>query len=137
MVLDGQQVEHRFDTPGVREVLLSVTDDSGSECAVGTDAARILVNAAPLVDTGPDRDTPVGAANDTLVFDASDAADSDGQGLRLSWDFGDGGTAGGAVVRHGFAAPGDYTVRVEARDTTGLACGVASDTALVRARARE
>ena len=42
-----------------------------------------------------------------------------------------------AVTRHRFGASGDYTVRVEARDTTGLACGVASDTATVRARARE
>lgn len=137
VVLDGPQVERTFDTPGLREVVLSVTDDSGSQCAIGTDAAQVRVNAAPEVDAGPDRETPVGAANDTLVFDASGASDADGQGMRIAWDFGDGGTAGGAVVRHGFAAPGDYTVRVEARDTTGLACGVASDTALVRARARE
>ena len=137
MVLEGPRVERTFDTPEALEVLLSVTDDSGSACAVGTDAARVLVNAAPVVDAGPDRDTPVGAANDTLVFDASGTSDPDGQGVRLQWDFGDGGTAGGAVVRHGFAAPGEYTVRVEARDTTGLACGVASDTALVRAHARE
>jgi PKD repeat protein len=136
-VLDGPTVERTFDAPGVQEVLLSVTDDSGSECAVGTDAARVLVNAPPVVDAGPDRETPVGAANDTLVFDANGASDPDGQGVRLQWDFGDGGTAGGAVVRHRFAAAGDYTVRVEARDTTGLACGVASDTALVRAHARE
>ena len=137
VVLEGPRVERTFDTPEALEVLLSVTDDSGSACAVGTDAARVLVNAAPVVDAGPDRDTPVGAANDTLVFDVSGTSDPDGQGVRLQWDFGDGGTAGGAVVRHGFAAPGEYTVRVEARDTTGLACGVASDTALVRAHARE
>ena len=97
----------------------------------------MLVNAPPVVDAGPDRDTPVGAANDTLVFDAGAAADPDGQGVRVEWDFGDGTRAGSAVTRHRYAAPGEYTVRVEARDTTGLACGVASDTAVVRARARE
>ena len=90
-----------------------------------------------MVDAGPDRETPVGAANDTLLFDASSAADPDGQGVRVVWDFGDGTSAAGAVTRHRYAAPGDYTVRVEARDTTGLACGVASDTTLVHARARE
>ena len=57
--------------------------------------------------------------------------------MRVQWDFGDDGSAGGAVARHRFAAAGDYTVRVEAQDATGLACGLASDTALVRARARE
>jgi PKD repeat protein len=137
VVLEGQEVERSFDTPGPREVRLTVTDDSGSACAAGTDTARVLVNAPPTVDAGPDRDTPVGAANDTLVFDARAAADPDGQGVQVEWDFGDGTRASNAIVRHRFAGPGDYTVRVEARDTTGLACGVASDTATVHARARE
>jgi hypothetical protein len=41
------------------------------------------------------------------------------------------------VTRHRYAAPGEYLVRVEARDTTGLACGIAGDTLTVRAHARE
>jgi PKD repeat protein len=137
VVLEGAQVERSFVTPGLRTVELTVTDDSGSACAAGSDSASVLVNAPPTVDAGPDRDTPVGAANDTLVFDASAASDPDGHGLRIEWDFGDGTRAGDAVTRHRYAAPGDYTVRVEARDTTGLACGIAGDTATVRARARE
>ena len=79
----------------------------------------------------------MGAANDTLLFDAGASSDPDGQGVRVTWDFGDGNTAANAATRHRYAAPGEYTVRVEARDTTGLACGVATDTAVVRARARE
>lgn len=137
VTLEGPQVERSFSTPGEQTVELTVTDDSGSACALGTDTAAVLVNAPPAVDAGPDRETPVGAANDTLLFDATAAHDPDGQGVRVTWDFGDGTTAAGAVTRHRYAAPGDYTVRVEARDTTGLACGVAADTALVHARARE
>ena len=90
-----------------------------------------------MVDAGPDRTTPVGAANDTLLFDASGASDPDEQGVRVTWDFGDGTQAPSAVARHRFAKPGDYAVKVEARDTTGLVCGVTSDTALVHATARE
>jgi PKD repeat protein len=137
VTLDGARVERTFSAPGPHEARLTVTDDSGSACASGSDTANVLVNAAPVVDAGPDRDTPVGAANDTLLFDAGGASDPDGQGVRVTWDFGDGTTAANAVTRHRYAAPGDYTVRVEARDTTGLACGLASDTATVRARARE
>lgn len=136
-VLEGPRVERRFDAPGPQDVRLTVTDDSGSECAIGTDEAAVLVNSPPVVDAGPDRTTPVGAANDTLVFDAADASDPDGQGVRVEWDFGDGTRVPNAVARHRFAKPGDYTVKVEARDTTGLACGVASDTAIVHATARE
>ncbi len=137
VVLEGAQVERTFDTPGAHSVELTVTDDSGSACAIGIDDAALLVNAPPSVDAGPDRDTPVGAANDTLLFDAGASSDPDGQGVRVTWDFGDGNTAANATTRHRYAAPGEYTVRVEARDTTGLACGVATDTAVVRARARE
>ncbi|HET9070252.1 MAG TPA: PKD domain-containing protein, partial [Amaricoccus sp.] len=137
VVLDGPEVERSFATPGPVRVELTVTDDSGSACAIGSDTAAVLVNAPPVVDAGPDRETPVGAANDTLLFDAGAARDPDGQGVRVTWDFGDGTTAAGAVTRHRYAGPGDFTVRVEARDTTGLACGIASDTLTVRAHARK
>ena len=80
VVLEGPQVERSFDAPGLREVELTVTDDSGSACAAGTDVATVLVNAPPTVDAGPDRETPVGAANDTVVFDASGAADPTARG---------------------------------------------------------
>ena len=137
VVLQGARVERSFDAPGAMEVTLTVRDDSGAEgCDTGTDTARILVNAPPVVDAGPDRTVPVGAAHDVVRFDAGGATDPDGQGLRLSWQFGDGAGASGAVARHGYGAPGTYTVTVEARDTTGLACGVARDTAVITARPR-
>ena len=137
VVLEGPHVERVFDTPGARDVALTVTDDSGSACASGSDAANVLVNAAPLVDAGPDRSIPVGAANDVATFDAGAASDPDGQGVMVSWDFGDETKAQSAVTRHRYVKPGDYTVTVEARDSTGLACGVATDSATVHALARE
>lgn len=138
VTLQGARVERIFDSPGALEVQLTVRDDSGAAgCDSGSDSARVLVNAPPQVDAGPDRTVPVGAAHDELYFDASSASDPDGQGLRLSWDFGDGGGAAGALARHGYAAPGRYTVTVEARDSTGLACGVARDSAIVEALPRD
>ena len=137
VTLEGAKVERSFDSPGALEVRLTVRDDSGAEpCDTGSDSARILVNAPPEVDAGPDRTVPVGAAHDVVRFDADGARDPDGQGVRVSWQFGDGAGASGAVARHGYAAPGEYTVTVEARDTSGLACGVARDTAIITARPR-
>ncbi|TDE39086.1 PKD domain-containing protein [Antarcticimicrobium sediminis] len=137
VTLDGAQVERSFDSPGALEVRLTVRDDSGAAaCDTGSDTARVLVNAPPMVDAGPDRTVPVGAAHDVVRFDASDTRDPDGQGVRVGWQFGDGAGASGAVARHGYGAPGDYTVTVEARDTTGLVCGVARDTAVITARPR-
>jgi PKD repeat protein len=137
VTLDGAQVERAFAAPGSLNALLSVTDDSGSLCAIGTEAARIRVNATPVADAGPPRDLMVGAAHDTVIFDASGTIDPDGDGLMFRWDFGDGTTGSGAVVRHRYAEHGDYEVQLEARDAPGLPCGVASATTLVRARARD
>ncbi len=137
IVLDGIEVSRSFDTAGTILARLSVTDDSASQCAIGQSTARVRVNAAPIADAGPDRDVPVGAAHDWVIFDAGGSHDPDGDGLIFRWDFGDGTTASGALVRHRYAELGDYEVRLEARDATGLACGVATDTALVRARARD
>jgi len=136
--LEGQTVERVFEQPAALQVRLSVLDDSGAQgCALGTDTARVLVNGAPQVDAGPDQTVPVGAAHDVVRFDAADASDPDNQGLRVNWNFGDGSEAAGAVARHRFTASGSYTVTVQARDTTGLACGVATDTALITATARD
>ncbi|WP_299369067.1 PKD domain-containing protein [uncultured Tateyamaria sp.] len=136
VTLNGAQVERSFDASGPVTVELSARDDSGSACATDTDTLRVLVNSSPSVDAGPDRDVPVGAAHDVVVFDASDAVDADGHGLSIQWDFGDGTTASGAIVRHAYSAPGSYTVTVTASDTTGLSSGSSVDTATVNARAR-
>ena len=137
VTLEGPAVTRIFEQSGPVSVTLTVTDDSGSACATGTDAADVLVNGTPLVDAGPDVTVPVGAAHDVVRFDAREASDPDGQGLRIGWAFGDGSDATGAVVRHAYAAPGSYTVEVTAWDTTGLACGIATDRAVVTAVPRE
>lgn len=138
VVMRGKLVERTFDTAADLRVRLTVRDDSGAElCGAGTDDARILVNSTPVVDAGPDITVPVGAAHDVTRFDASGASDADGQGLRISWNFGDGTVVAGAIARHRFSTAGDYTVTVRAQDTTGLACGIGADTMTVRAVARE
>lgn len=135
--LRGAEVTRSFDATGPVDVTLSVVDDSGATCNTGQDMARVLVNSAPVVDAGAHQSTPVGAAHDVLRFDASAARDPDGQGLLINWDFGDGTSLSGAVARHRYASAGDYTVTVTARDSSGLSCGVSTDTAQIKATARE
>lgn len=137
VTLTGPRVERSFDTPGAVTVELSVADDSGLVCGIATDTAQVQVNHTPIVDAGPDRSTKLGAAHDLVSFDASRARDADDTALDFRWDFGDGQTATGAVTRHRFTKPGQYTVTVEARDSTGLSCGVGRDTAVITALPRE
>ena len=136
VVLEGQRVERRFDASGIFAAELTVTDATGTACGVATDKAAVRIDAPPLVDAGPELEGPVGAAHDEFLLDASATRDPDGDGVRIVWDLGDGTRRTGAVIKHRYTAPGNYTVTAEASDTSGLACGVATDTTVVRARAR-
>jgi PKD repeat protein len=134
---EGEQVVHSFATPGVYDVRLAVTDDSGSNCATSVDVARVQVNTPPLAIAGGDLDGFVGGAHDGLLFDASASSTSDGKPLSYLWDFGDGDTRAGEKVIYSYDEAGDYAVRLTVSDGTGLACGQASDGVTVAVRRRE
>jgi PKD repeat protein len=134
---DGAQVTHVFETPGVHEVLLSVTDDSGASCGTTSDIARVWVNAPPVAVAGDDREGFVGGAYDQLLFDASASTDADGEPLSFLWELGDGATRTGEKVQHAYTEPGDYAVRLGVADGTGLSCGQTWDEIKVSVRRRE
>ena len=137
ITLSGARVSRRFDAAGEVTARLVVRDNSGLTCGVASDTASVLVNATPVVSAGPDLSVKLGGAHDDVTFTAMNASDADGQGLSFAWDFGDGNRGTGASVRHSYTAPGAYIVTVRAQDTTGLSCGIGTDTAVVRASVRE
>jgi PKD repeat protein len=134
---DGEQVLHSFEQPGVYEVRLAVTDDSGARCATSVDIARVHVNAPPLAVAGGDRGGFVGGAHDSLLFDASQSANPDGTPLSYVWDLGDGVTRTGEKVLHSYGEEGEYVVRLAVSDGSGLACGQSLDEVKVDVRRRE
>lgn len=138
VVLDGPLVERTFTTAGHVGVTLTVTDDSTADgCAVGIDSAAIKVNGAPQIEAGPDRSVFVGAAHDAVMFAAQGVTDPDGDGVVLTWAFGDGGEATGATVTHSYATAGEFDVVLTAQDETGLVCGRTIDSARITATARD
>ena len=116
---------------------LAVTDDSGSRCATGTNVARIRVNATPVPEIAGDRTGFVGGAHDELVLDGSGSRDPEGMPLTFRWELGDDSVLAGDKVRHAFAKPGAYPVRLTVSDGSGLACGQAAQQVEVDVRARE
>jgi PKD repeat protein len=134
---EGEQVSHLFETPGVYQVVLSVTDDTEASCGTVSDVARVWVNAPPVAAAGSDRDGFVGGAYDHLLFDGSASTDADGEPLSFLWDLGDGVTRTGAKVQHAYTEPGEYAVRLGVADGTGLSCGQAWDEIKVSVRRRE
>jgi hypothetical protein len=86
----------------------------------------IKVNVPPIVDAGPDQNTPWGVP----VALTGVASDPDGDSTKLvaQWSFGDGTTGTTLETTHAYSEPGTYTATLTVTDADG---GVSSDTALV------
>jgi PKD repeat protein len=55
-------------------------------------------------------------AKSDVTFDASLSTDSDGRIVSYAWNFGDGSQGSGALVKHGYAVDGSYTVTLTVTD---------------------
>jgi len=103
----GRKATHAFTIPGLQEVKCTISD--GAETAFVMAhvkvhfpiEARIAPLTAPVI-----AGRPVDFAGDKSL----------GKVDRYAWDFGDGRAAAGAKVRHTFAKPGTYKVKLTVRD---------------------
>jgi PKD repeat protein len=137
MTAEGATVTTVFADPGTYQVKLSVTDDSGSQCAQSESGSWVKVNALPVAVAGADRTALVGGVYDAVLFDATKSQDPDQEPLTYVWEFGDGVAEMGAKVFHRYAQPGQYKVRLRVRDSSGLHCGEAWDEVVVEAKDRK
>ena len=88
-------------------------DDAGLANSAAEETAEIVINATPV----PLADYPkVVAAETPVEFDASASNDPDGTLTAYAWEMGDGTRKQGETIRHAYAAPGVYTVRLVVTD---------------------
>jgi PKD repeat protein len=57
---------------------------------------------------------------ETVTFDASASADSDGTIIGYAWDFGDGDSGSGEIVEHAYTTTGTYNVTLTVTDNDDL-----------------
>ena len=107
------QPAHEYAAPGTYSVELTVTDDAGGTATAGRSLTVVPPNQAPTASF------TFQCTDLTCEFDASGSSDTDGIVAAYSWQFGDGGTASGAIAGHTFSAAGDYSVSLEVRDDDG------------------
>lgn len=94
------------------------------------DTARVekkVIVPAPVRIQAQIPDTVIiGEANDFAIFNASGSVDPNGNPLNFTWDFGDGTSAMGSIVKHEYKRTGTYKVKLEASDPLYAGCTTAS-----------
>lgn len=114
---EGMIVEHTYATGGIYPVRLTTDDGTGVNNARHTDALKVSINRPPQAVAGESKQACVG---DVFVFDGSSSIDPDGGLLRYQWDFGDGETSDIINPTKIYGAPGNYRVRLDVTDESGL-----------------
>ncbi|PWT89417.1 MAG: hypothetical protein C5B54_08965 [Acidobacteria bacterium] len=114
---EGKKVTHQFTRPGTYPVELVVTDNSGLK---GSVEKNIVVSGEPPVASFSISPSS-GSQSTNFTFDASSSHDPAGTIAQYAWDFDDGTTGNGQIVKHQFAADGTYHVQLTVTDNSGLA----------------
>ncbi len=128
----GKKVKHKYFSPGIYKVRLTVRDASNSPCSQAVLEKQVKINAAPVVDVGNDK---VAAVNELLDFSPVSVFDADSTKLFYQWDFGDGSRKTGKQVQHRFNKAGKYRVTLTVNDDSGSQNAQGSDSLMVHVNA--
>jgi PKD repeat protein len=118
---NGPQVSHIYRENGEYVVELTVVDNKGI-----ANSSSLTVQALNPPPTASFTFSPkswyedryIVGASEWITFDASASTD-DGSVVAYDWDFDDGETADGPVVKHRYLWPGDYNVVLTVTDDDG------------------
>ena len=116
----GITTDYTFDTPGVFDVMLTVTDDEGE---INSTIVQISVSEfGNQLPTAIFSATPQSGVVPLAVdFDASASTDPDNDIVTYNWIFGDGNIGTGETTSHLYNTAGIYTVILTVTDNNGNA----------------
>jgi len=95
---------------------VTFTASDAGDLASDSESITITISAdnlPPIADPGGPYQ---GATGQPISFDGSGSSDPNGDLLSYSWDFGDGGSAPGALASHIYVAAGNYLVTLTVTD---------------------
>lgn len=116
---EGVCVTHIYEKPGEYTVKLTVTDDSGLPCSTDVITQLVKVNCPPTaVFSGPD----CACCGMEVTYDASASSSQTSPTLNYTWNFGDGTTGEGKIVKHTFTTGGTHKVTLLVDDGSCSAC---------------
>lgn len=112
----GPVIDHEFAGKGTIPVRLVATDSRGRQTTIER-TVRLLDRIPHAQFTYQPHPAPT---HHPVLFDATSSYDPDGEIVSYHWDFGDGATAEGPVVKHEFQTPSiTYRVVLTVTDDTG------------------
>ena len=119
----GVVVDHAYEDDGVYTVTLTITDDDGATGSAS--AIKTVLNRSPVASfTG---NVEIVMPEELIYFDASASYDLDGTIVSYIWDFGDGNTATGMTVDHGYIEEGANIVTLTVTDDDGASVSVVDE----------
>ncbi len=121
----GANAKHVYAKGGLYKTTLFVDDGKDSDCSGSARMHYINVNTPPVAEAGPNL---LICVTDKVEFDATESYDPDNDSLTYTWDFGDGTTARGPKVSHGYKGIGVYKVVLTVTDDSGTECNISQDT---------
>jgi len=102
---------HAFDKAGTYDIQLDIRDNDGAGSSYDL---RVMVDdRPPACSINASRST--GTTETEFTFSAN-ASDVDGSIVKYVWDLGDGTTSNVQPVKHNYARPGTYVIRLTVRD---------------------
>jgi PKD repeat protein len=116
----GVRPVHTYGKPGKYKVTLTITGNLKGNCDnTSIDKITVTVVEGPLASFVSYDSV---AQNSDQVFDASASLTSVGNITGYNWDFGDGSTAKGKVVRHNYSKYGNYLITLKIQTDSKNEC---------------
>jgi len=110
--LNKKLVSHNYMEYGIFIVNLTVVDDDKSVSSIYSLPIKINKLPVPKFSYYPKKPNQ----GKTIIFDASQSEDKDGNVTEYRWYFGDETSASGNVTEHAYPKGGNFTVRLEVTD---------------------
>ncbi|HAZ09531.1 MAG: hypothetical protein A2047_05210 [Omnitrophica bacterium GWA2_41_15] len=126
---EGKTTSHKYAKGGIYQVKLTVDDDTKTNCSSSFSKVTVSLNSTPKAVIASKDTASVGQ---TVNFDSSSSTDLDGDKLGYTWDFGDGTSGSGNLIKHSYSKGGLYKATLVVDDNKKTECSSAVESHYIK-----